>query len=182
MTNDARHTKNRRPKTTREARNLQHKIINHIQQKTSNNNIIILESPPLLHDDIYPYNRLSYETCQQFGLRFAPTLVGEQHLWKDGVHLLHTCRPLLITSVAAAIIGINPHAHLKVARPPQGCFGPWMAPFGYRPAPSRFPPPTALWHHHGVPARATRTFSNVTTAPAYFFRHRQSWALTGIRP
>ena len=182
MTNDARQTKNRQQKTLNEARIYQHKIINFIRQKTSRSNIIILESPPLLQNDIYPYNRLSYETSKLFGLRFAPTLVGEQHLWEDGVHILHNCRPLLINSVAAAILGKNPLEHFKLARPPHGAYGPWTAPFGFRPAPSRFPPPFPLWHHHGIPGQAARTTANVAAAPAFYFRHRQAQALTGIQP
>ena len=182
MTNDARQTKNRHPRTLHETYTLQHRIINILIQHTSRNNIIILESPPLLNNDIYAYNRLSYYTAKQFRLRFAYTLVGEQHLWDDGVHVLRDCRHLLISSVAAAIIDVDPHSHFELERPPKGVFGPWTQPFGFRPAPSRFPPPFPLWHHRDFPPLAARNYSNVASAPAFFYRQHRSPAMADFPP
>lgn len=129
MTNDARHTKNRRQKTLLEAQHLQRKIIHHILRYTSPKNIILMESPPLIHHNIYGYNYISHETARLFGLRFAGTLIGNQHLWKDGVHILHSSRDLLHKSVAAAIAGVNPHQHYRLSRPPFGAYGTPISPF-----------------------------------------------------
>ena len=180
MTNDARQTKHRHPRTLHETYKLQHRIINILKQHTARNNIIILESPPLLNNDIYAYNRLSYHTAKQFRLRFAYTLVGEQHLWDDGVHVLRDCRHLLISSVAAAIIDVDPHSHFELERPPKGVFGPWTQPFGFRPAPSRFPPPIPLWRHRDFPPLTAKNYSNVAAAPAFYYGQRQPTAMTVI--
>ena len=51
-----------------------------------------------------------------------------QHLWKgDGYHILKNSRPLLVKSVAAAVVGVNPRQQFGLARPPFGQYGPWPA-------------------------------------------------------
>ena len=102
---------------------LQHKNIN-------NKNIIILETIPSLKFDIHPYNLAAAATCKQLGVRFCPNLVGESHLWEDGIHVAHPHRPLHISSVAAAIVGIDPHQIFRIQRPPLGRYGPWRFPWG----------------------------------------------------
>ena len=104
----------------------------HFQDMFSKN-ITILESPPLLDSpssDIFPYNSNSFSLAQQLGIRFAGTLIGEQHLWTDGYHVLKNSRPLLLKSVAAAVVGVNPRQHYGLPRPPYGQYGPWAAPKG----------------------------------------------------
>ena len=120
-------------KTTHETKQLQTKIITYLKNFVHPHNIIILESPPLLTSpvsDILPYNSTSHSLAHQLGVRFAQTLVGEEHIWRDGYHLSNRFRHLLTKSVAAAAADVNPHHHFGLFRPPHGPFGPWVAPVG----------------------------------------------------
>ena len=90
--------------------------------------------------------------AHETGASFAYTLVGEGHMWLDGVHIRHCHRDLLTKSIAAAIIGTSPHALLGLARPPYGEYGPWEAPFGRGLLPTN------------------PSFSEVARAPPFFFR------------
>ena len=121
-------------------------IILTLQNKhIDNKNIIILETIPSLKFDIHPYNLAAAATCKQMGVRFCANLVGEAHLWeKDGIHVAHPHRPLHVSSVAAAIVGVDPHQIFRIQRPPLGSYGPWRFPWGSqnRPVPTtRWPPP-----------------------------------------
>ena len=62
-------------------------------------NLIIMETIPSLKHDIHPYNNAAFSICREFGVRFAATLVGESHLWDDGIHVRHQSRPLLVVVV-----------------------------------------------------------------------------------
>ena len=110
-----------------------------------NKNIIVLETIPSLKFDIHPYNLAAAAMCKQLGVHFCSNLVGESHLFiKDGIHVLHQHRPLLVSSVAAAVVGVDPHRIYQLQRPPLGPNGPWRFPWGSqnRPVPtSRWPPP-----------------------------------------
>ena len=122
---------------------LQHKNVH-------NKNIIILETIPSFKFDIHPYNLAAAAICKQSGIRFCPNLVGEPHLFQDGIHVLHQHRPLHVSSVAAAIVGVDPHQIFRIQRPPLGPYGPWRFPWGSqnRPVPtSRWPPPGLLSSH-----------------------------------
>ena len=140
LTNDARTTKNRQKRTTDKVASLQNSIITQLSAHLPVNNIVFLEAPPLLsnNDDIFDYNRVTYNIALSRGARFAPTLVGEEHLWKDGFHVAYRHRHLLAKAVAAAIANVNPHLHFQFRRPPHGPFGPWISPrgCGMRPPPS----------------------------------------------
>ena len=133
MTNDARNTKTRQRRSPQHTKQLQTDIIRHLSSFVPSGNITILESPPLLDSpssDIYHYNSNSFSLSQQMGVHFAGTLIGEQHLWRDGYHVLRNFRPLLVKSVAAAVVGVNPRKQYGLARPPFGQYGPWPAPKG----------------------------------------------------
>ena len=133
LTNDARQTKNRKACTPRQTQNTQSKIINHLKTFIQAKNIIILESPPLSSStgsDIFPFNCSSFLLSRQLGTRFAETLVGEAHLFRDGYHILRKARHLLVKSVVAAILNVRPHQLFACRRPPYGDFGPWIAPSG----------------------------------------------------
>ena len=133
LTNDARHTKHRQARTTNETKHIQATIISHLKAFIPPKNIVILESPPLLTSstsDIFPYNDASFLLARQNGARFARSLVGEHHLFRDGYHILKDSRHLLVKSVAAAAVNRDPHQHFKLRRPPHGNFGPWEAPNG----------------------------------------------------
>ena len=128
------------------------RIILTLQQKhnISNKNIIILETLPSLKFDIHPYNLAAASICRQLGVRFCPNLAGENHLWEDGIHILHHHRPLLVSSVAAAVVGCDPHQVFRLQRPPNGPNGPWRFPWGShnRPVPTtRWPPPGSINSH-----------------------------------
>ena len=73
-------------------------------------------------------------------------------MWRDGYHVHRSHRHLLMKSVAAAALGVNPHAHFSLPRPPYGAFGPWIAPAG-----------------QGM-ARQPHFYSNVAVAAPYHFR------------
>ena len=133
LTNDARNTKNRQRRSPDNTRQLQTQIIDHLLSFIPRQNITFLESPPLLDSpdsDIFAYNIGSYQIARKFGINFAQTLIGEQHVWTDGYHILKNKRPLLVKSVAAAALKVNPHQHFGLRRPPFGDFGPWPTPNG----------------------------------------------------
>ena len=133
ITNDARQTKYRQARTKNETKHIQATIITHIKAFIPPKNIVILESPPLLTSstsDIFPYNDASFQLSRHHGARFARSLLGEHHLFSDGFHILHTARHLLVKSIAAAAMNIDPHKHFRLKRPPHGNFGPWEAPNG----------------------------------------------------
>ena len=133
LTNDARQTNNRQRRTTNETKFLQTKIIQLLLTSVPRSNITLLESPPLLdstQSDIYPYNRVSFVLSKQLGVHFARTLVGESHLGRDGFHIRPDCRQLLMKSIAAAAVEVDPNDHFGYRRPPLGHFGPWEAPLG----------------------------------------------------
>ena len=130
LTNDARPTKHRRQKTITETRQLQNAITQQLTRFIPRGNITLVEAPPNLNHDIYNYN---YSTCDlslNLGIRFAPTLIGEDHIWRDGLHIMNRHRPLMLKTIAAAAAGVDPHIHFRLSRPPSGLYGPWMAPFG----------------------------------------------------
>ena len=129
MMHDRQNTDNDAHQTTTK---IQTDIVQHLTIHIPRNNITILESPPLLDSsssDIFPYNNNSCSLAQQLGISFAGTLIGEQHIWGgDGYHILKNSRSLLLKSVAAAAVGINPRRHFRLARPLFGIYGPWVAP------------------------------------------------------
>ena len=105
-----------------------------------------METIPSLTHDIHPYNNAAFSICRQSGVRFSPTLVGESHLWDDGIHVVNRFRPLLVSSVAAAVLNVDPRAHFRLPSPPHGPNGPWRHPWGSRnrPSPSSCWPPPRL--------------------------------------
>ena len=138
MTNNARTTKSGRHSTPFQTAQIQTKIINTLNNKIPRHHITFLEAPPLLINettDIYPYNRASSNVANKYGVNFAATLIGEEHIWRngpkaDGFHIQHRHRHLLHRSIAAAAARVNPHTHYKLIPPPFGPFGPWRAPSG----------------------------------------------------
>ena len=128
----------------------------HLTKFVPKRNIVFLEAPPINGGDIYPYNRATFNFCRHWGVQFGPTLVGEGHMWRDGFHVLHAHRHLLVKSVAAAALGVLPHAHFDLQRPPYGAFGPWIAPPG-----------------QGM-ALQLPSFGDVAVAAPFYFRHKNS--------
>ena len=146
-TNNAKHDRQNHTSPTKTHKLLEQIIHTYIQTYKTPNNLIIMETIPSLKFDIYPYNDAAYSICRQNGVRFCPTLVGEPHLWDDGIHVLHRFRPLLVSSVAAAIANIDPHKHFRLCRPPAGPHGLWCHPWGsrFRSMPSQsWPPPGSI--------------------------------------
>ena len=84
------------------------KIVDLLKEQTHSSNIIILQSAPSTKYSMENYNKASQDLSQREEIIFAPTLVNEQHLWNDGYHIHDTHRHLLVKSVAAAIVGMNP--------------------------------------------------------------------------
>ena len=131
LTNDARTTKYRPPREFSHVSHYLTATLDCLLCQLDPKNIIVLESPPLLYEDIYPYAALAYRIARHKGVCFAPTIVGEMHLnRRDGVHVLKDFRRLSIQAIACAIAKVDPHQFLGLARPPFGIFGPWLAPFG----------------------------------------------------
>ena len=129
----------KRPRRTPDStKQLQTEIIQHLIAHIPRQNLTWLEAPPLFDSstsDIFAYNRASFQLSRQFGTGFARTLVGENHIWKDGYHLRHQARHLLVKSVAAVAAKVDVHRHYNLARPPFGNFGPWEASKGQGMAP-----------------------------------------------
>ena len=133
MTNDARQTKSRRRRTPYQTKILMTNILRHLLSFVPRSNVSIVEAPPLNdapESDIYPYNQASFDVAQQHGVHFARTLIGENHLWRDGYHIQDTHRHLLVKSIAAAAVEIDPNDFFGLKRPPYGHFGPWESPKG----------------------------------------------------
>ena len=149
------------------------RIINKLKQQTSPQNIIILESSPSTTFDIHPFNHASFSLSRQMGVRFSPILVGEHHLYKDGLHVLRKYKHLMVKSAATAILDIDPLRFYGVARPPAGPNGPWLFPWGdhRRPAPTtNWPPLFSLLHHpRRIHHDAHPNFRNVTAAPPFTY-------------
>ena len=164
LTNDARTTKKRPPKTLFQTKTLLSAIYDHLLSQLSPNNIILLESPPLLYEDIFPHAALSLQAAWEKGVRFAPTLIGETHVRRyDGVHIEKGYHHLLAKAVACAILRQNPHPLFGLGRPPQGIFGPWLSPRGQGMA---------------LPAYS----STAARPPPYHFRPRQMQPTRPTRP
>ena len=85
------------------------KIIDYLKTQTKPQNIIIVESAPSTKYPMHDYNKASYELCERANVRFAPTLIGEEHLWTDGYHICDNHRYLLTRTTAAAIKKVDPH-------------------------------------------------------------------------
>ena len=133
LTNDARQTKQRQSRSPSQTIHMQSQIITHLKAFIPASHIVILEAPPLLtspNSDIFPFNDGSFRVARQHGARFSRSLIGEQHLFKDGFHIQHRARHLLLKSLAAAAANVDPHLHFGLRRPPFGNFGPWEAPNG----------------------------------------------------
>ena len=168
MTNEAKFSKPIRNTHSRLSR-----IITKLKTQTHPDNIVILEAVPSLPFNIFAYNNASWVLCRKMGVRFARTLVGEHHLWRDGVHVRHNCRHLLEKSVAAAIANVDPGRLFRLERPPHGPFGPWEYPFGHtrRPTPSHFwPPIDNLFRPVPMSADSRMNYANVAAVAPYYFR------------
>ena len=128
-------------------------------------NLILMETIPSLNFDVQPYNDVASSFARRFGLRWGPTLVGEPHIWRDGTHILHNCRPLHVASLAAAIVRVDPHEQFALHRPPRGPYGPWREPWGShnRPIPSsQWPPPGTI-----VPQAQPTSYRDAVTMPPF---------------
>ena len=136
LTNDARTTQRRPPKSLQQTKLLLSSIYEYLLSQLSPDKIILLESPPLLYEDIFPHAQLSHQMARQRGIRVAPTLLGEAHIktW-DGVHVQRGCHRLLANAIACAVLNRDPYRLFGLCRPPLGEFGPWMAPRGQGMAP-----------------------------------------------
>ena len=89
-------------------RRLQEQIIKELKRETDQNNIVFLGCPPTrfpAHFDTYMSNCYTEVVCEREGVRFADSLVKEQHLyWRDGIHVAYEHQGVVTRSVAAAII------------------------------------------------------------------------------
>ena len=163
LTNDARTTKRRPPKTLQQTEHFLNAIYTHLLSQLSPDNVVLLESPPLLYEDIFSHATLSRQIARNRGVRFAPTLIGEPHIKKfDGVHLLKGFHHLLAKAISCAVLRQNPHPLFGLGRPPQGEFGPWLAPRGQGMMPPSFsgaatrPPPYHFRPQISRPSRPIR--------------------------
>ena len=84
------------------------KIIDYLKTQTHPSNIVVMETPPSTKYPMDNFNKASYTLCKNEGICFAPTLVDEQHLWTDEYHIHDGYRHLLVKSIAAAILDMDP--------------------------------------------------------------------------
>ena len=142
----------RGPRTLQTTSYLLSRIFDHLLTCVPPQNVVVVESPPLLYEDLHFYQKLSFRLAKERGFRIAQTMVGETHIQKrDGVHIEDIARPLLTETLACAILNLNPHATFQRSRPPYGKYGPWLAPADQGMKPS---------------------YRGVATAPPFSFRHR----------
>jgi hypothetical protein len=146
-----------------------HTIIEHLQTQTPH--IIITESAPSLKFDIFPYNRAARNVAIKHKVQWAPTLIGENHILRDRVHIQRQHYPLLAQTYAAAILKMTPFSVDK-QRPPHGPFGTWWFPWGHpgRPHPSHWAPLPSFFNSQRLPRHAPETWNNVARGPASYFR------------
>ena len=166
-TNNAKHDQQNKTPSTNTHKLLQQIIHTYIQTYQTPQNLIIMETIPSLNHDVHPYNNTAFSICRQNGVRFAKTLVGESHLWGDGIHIAHRFRPLHVNSIAAAVLNVDPHIHFSLSRPPRGPYGPWLFPWGSigRPVPSsRWPPPGTIG------TRVSNSFREAAALPSLAIR------------
>ena len=109
MTNNA---KERQP--VQHTHSLLQRILDNLKTQTSSEKIIVLESPPSLQFDVYPYNRASYQLCRSSGVYFALCQLERCHIKDDGLHIRDPYKHLMIKSVAAAIMKVNPYVHFEL--------------------------------------------------------------------
>ena len=175
LTNDARQTKHRNARTTTTTFSLQSNIIRLLRAHLPPSHITFIEAPPLLSSstsDIFPYNAATYDAAVSHGAKFAPTLVGEEHLWRDGFHINHRHRHFLLKTIAAAAVSILPHPHYGLRRPPFGEYGPWISPRGR----GMTPPPSMDGRSRGPSHR------DVAVAAPYQFRRQKKQPLARVPP
>ena len=140
LTNDARQTNKRQRLTIDETQKLQSEIIAHATAFVPADQVVLLEAPPNLssEEDVFDYNKSTCDVASAWGARFGPTLVGDNHIHWDGLHLRPDARHLLIKTTACAILNKNPHITFKMERPPHGPFGPWKSRKGQGMMPETF--------------------------------------------
>ena len=127
LTNDARQTRKGRRLTTDETRQLQTQILQHSTQYIPPEQIVLLQAPPNQHpeEDICPYNQSTLQVSNSWGVRFAPTLIGDDHINIDGLHLLPESLHLLTKTLACAILRRDPFEAFHLERIPHDKYGPW---------------------------------------------------------
>ena len=164
LTNDARQTNKRRRLTIEETKDLQSEIVAHATKYISADQVVFLEAPPNLssEEDVFDYNESTYDLASAWGARFGPILVGDDHIYRDGLHLRSDARHLLIKTLACAILRKNPHLTFKMERPPHGPFGPWKSRKGEGMMP--------------------KTFGTITESPPFYFRRNHVQKTPTIPP
>ena len=186
LTNNARYTNSGRHSTINETITTQTNIITYLTSiGFSRDNISFLEAPPLLPPspqwlakrglkkprfptpDVFPYNQARNYLARNSGVQFAQTLVGEEHMFDDGYHILNRHRHLLHRSIAAAAAHVNPHAYYGFRRPPFGPYGPWASPRGVGLLPLPTVPPNNHQHFPSLP-----NFRDVALSHPFHFRSK----------
>ena len=90
------------------------RVLNIIKTQTSPQNLIVLESPPSLNFDIFPYNYSMFQVCKSSGISFAPNLLSSSDIKTDGLHILPHSKHLMVKSLSAAIKKIDPHIFFNI--------------------------------------------------------------------
>ena len=150
------------------------KIIQKLKTETDSQNICVTESAPSTKFNIEPYNKASELLCKRENVGFTSTLVTKSHIIRDGIHIHHNFRHLLVKTSAAAILGVDLFKTYGFKKP------------GYPASPpsSRHLPIVPMLHSdYSIHRSAAPSFRNVTVAPPFFFKHatlshskfNQSW-------
>ena len=91
------------------------KVLNILKPQTPLENLIVLESPPSLNFDIFPYNYAMYQICKSSGICFAPNLLRPSDIKPDGLHILPRSKHLMVKSISAAIKKLDPHKYFRIS-------------------------------------------------------------------
>ena len=118
-----------------------------------------------LGDLMYVY--ANYHKNVSWNINFAQILIGEEHMFDDGFHILNRHRHLLHRSIAAAAARVNPQTHYDFRRPPFGPYGPWASPRGVGLLPTPIPPPNNFLNFPPL-----RNFREVAMSRPIHFRPR----------
>ena len=102
---------------------LQEEIIWFLKHETAVSNIVFMEAPPSVNFNIDPYNRSTQALCRKMKVKFSKTLICKGHLADDGYHVRYEFQHIMLRSVAAAILDVDPFKALSRQRlDPKHCY------------------------------------------------------------
>ena len=164
MTNDAKFGRD-----IYETQHILRKIIQKLKTETDSQNICVTESAPSTKFNIEPYNKASQLLCKRENVGFTSTLVAKSHIIRDGIHIQHNFRHLLVKTSAAAILGVDLFKTYGLKKSVRNHGYP-AAHNEISPSSRHLPIVPMLSSDYSIHRSAVPSFRNVTVAPPFFFK------------